>query len=299
VQYRRGLILASFTVNSPKQALMKTILISTDFTDSGHNALQYAAAFAESIKATKLILYATYAAPPVTTTDMSFSFVETEGLLKLNEDELAKSKDKIKAYLPENIEIETRTDYGTPEQTIDNAVHETNSDLIVTSIENMSALEEALAGNGAVQMMHHTQTPVLMVPPEATWKPVQNIVWACDYKDLDKTTPVWNIKPLLQATGAHLHVIHNDPEHKQSDDAIANYQQTIRDWFPDTQISFALLDNKVLNEAVNEYVTTNNIDLILAVPKKHGWLEGLFSSSHSKQLAFHAHVPIVCVQAVK
>ena len=276
---------------------MKTILLPTDFTDSATQAIQYAAAFASAIKAEKIILYSTYSAPPTTATDMNFSFVETEGLRKMSDEQLAKSKEMIEGIASSDITIEARTDYGFLESQINDVVRETGTDIIITGIEKMGALEEALTGSNAISILQHVQIPVLMVPPNTTWHPIQNIAWACDYKDLDRT-PVWNLKPLLQATGARLHIIHNDAEPKATNTTYATEQQQIQEWFAGTQVSFAFLQDKDLNEAVNHYTTEHNIDLLIAIPKKHSWLEGLFTSSHSKQLAFEAHVPVVCVQGV-
>ena len=165
-------------------------------------------------------------------------------------------------------------------------------------MENMGALEEILAGSSAMHVLHHTHTPVLMVPPDAQWQPIKNVAWTCDYKNVGKTTPVWNLKPLLQATIARLHVVHNDPEHKQSEAVLSAARQQIQEWFTGNDVTFALLEEKDLKEAINHYVAANQIDMLIAIPKKHGWLEGLFAPSHTKQLAFHAHVPVLCTQAV-
>lgn len=278
---------------------MKIILISTNFSEIATNALHYATSLAKYVEAKKLVLYNTYSAP-LTTSDMSFSFIETEGLQKMSEEELLKSKRLVDSLLPDsNIEIETRSDYGFTEHQIDGVVHDFNADLVITGIENLNALEEVLDAGGAMQIVRNTQTPVLMVPPDAEWRPVKNIAWACDYKNLNKTTPVWNIKPLLQDTGAKLHVVHNDPNHKQTDEMIIESQQLIKEWFPNTEITFATLEEKDLKEAVNHYVAENQIDMLIAIPKKHNWLESIFSTSHTKQLAFHAHVPVVCLRAVE
>jgi nucleotide-binding universal stress UspA family protein len=281
---------------------MKTILIPVDFSDSASAAIRYAAALATFIKATKLVLYNTYSIPipgtATTTSDMSFSFVETDSLRKLSEDELAKSKTLAMSLCSPEIEIETISDYGFVEQQINDTINKTHADIIVMGMEDMGALEEALAGSTAIHGVHHTQIPVLLVPPDAVWQPVKNIAWACDYKNLNKSTPVWNIKPFLQATQAQLHVVHNDPAHKQSGEAIAENEQQIKEWFTGTDITFALLEEKDLKEAINHYVASNHIDMLIAIPKKHSWLEGLFSTSHTKQLAFSAHVPVLCMQAV-
>ncbi len=276
---------------------MKTIIVSTDFTDSASQALHYTAALANALQVEKIVLYNTYAAPPTTTNDMSFSFVETEGLKKMNDEQLAKSKEVLTGLLSTSITVEIRSDYGFVENQINDLVKEVQADLIITGIEKMGALEEVLTGSNTMSILQHVQIPVLMVPPDTTWQPIKNIAWACDYKNLDKT-PIWSLKPLLQVTGATLHVIYNDAEQQDLENNYATEQQQIQEWFANIPVTFAFLHDKDLNEAVNHYVAEHQIDLLIAVPKKHGWLEGLFTSSHSKQLAFSAHVPVVCVQGV-
>lgn len=292
--YRMASFLLDVTSNQTSPT-MKTIIVTTDFTDSASQALHYAAELAVYLKAEKIVLYNTYSAPPTTTNDMSFSFVETEGLKKMSEEQLAKNKDLLTGLVAGRVTVAVRSDYGFIENQINGLVKELQADLIVTGIEKMGALEEALTGSNAMSILQHVQIPVLMVPPDTVWQPIQNIAWACDYKNLDKT-PVWNLKPLLQASGATLHVIHNDAGEKESTDSYAAAQQQIQDWFATIPVTFAFLRDKDLNEAVNQYAAEHQIDLLIAVPKKHGWLEGLFTSSHSKQLAFSAHVAVVCVQ---
>ena len=281
---------------------MKTILIPTDFSDSAAAAIRYAAALATQLKAGRLVLYNTYAMPiptstGITATDMSFSFVETDSFRKLSEEELQKSKALAVSICPPEMQVETLSDYGFIEQQINEAVQKTGADLIIMGMEDMGALEEVLAGSSAIHIVHHTHTPVLLVPPNMQWQPIKNIAWACDYKNLNKTTPVWNIKPMLQATGAQLHIVHNDPEHKQSTETLAASRQQIQEWFAGTEVSFVLLEEKDLKEAINHYVAANGIDMLIAIPKKHSWLEGLFASSHTRQLAFSAHIPVLCMQA--
>jgi nucleotide-binding universal stress UspA family protein len=49
-------------------------------------------------------------------------------------------------------------------------------------------------------------------------------------------------------------------------------------------------------ESVNLYAEDIQADLILTVPRKHGFLTGLFKTSHTKKLAYHSHIPILAVQ---
>jgi hypothetical protein len=47
--------------------------------------------------------------------------------------------------------------------------------------------------------------------------------------------------------------------------------------------------------AINTFSEQNSVDLIITIPKKHGWLEGLFKNSHLKALAFHSNIPLLMV----
>jgi hypothetical protein len=46
-------------------------------------------------------------------------------------------------------------------------------------------------------------------------------------------------------------------------------------------------------EGVNHFVDEQQIDLVITVPKEHHFFAQLFSSSHTKKLAFHSNVPIL------
>jgi nucleotide-binding universal stress UspA family protein len=44
---------------------------------------------------------------------------------------------------------------------------------------------------------------------------------------------------------------------------------------------------------INQFVDEQQVDLVITVPKEHNFFAQLFSSSHTKKLAFHSHVPIL------
>jgi hypothetical protein len=56
---------------------------------------------------------------------------------------------------------------------------------------------------------------------------------------------------------------------------------------------FIMQDN--FSEAISQYAADNHIDLILIVPRTHSFLASLFSSSHTRTLAYHSHVPILAI----
>ena len=48
-------------------------------------------------------------------------------------------------------------------------------------------------------------------------------------------------------------------------------------------------------DVINEFIESREIDTIITVPKKHSMMSQLFKTSHTKNLAYHSHVPIIAV----
>ncbi|MCU0321134.1 MAG: universal stress protein [Chitinophagaceae bacterium] len=63
------------------------------------------------------------------------------------------------------------------------------------------------------------------------------------------------------------------------------------------QLELERLDGQIaeLNSQINEFADANSTDIVIVIPQKHGLFESIFTKSHTKQLAFHSHIPIMVV----
>jgi nucleotide-binding universal stress UspA family protein len=50
-----------------------------------------------------------------------------------------------------------------------------------------------------------------------------------------------------------------------------------------------------LEEGINEFVAANQLDILVVLPKRHGFFERMFHVSQTKQLALHCHIPILAL----
>ena len=273
---------------------MKTILIPIDFSEASTNAARYGADFACSVSAEKIVLYNAYSMPLAT--EMTWALVESEELKKASEAGLDKAKMLLKPFCNHDIKIETIADFGFFGQRIDDVATQVHADFIVMGITRPGGLEQAIFGSNALTVVHHTKLPLLIVPPECTWQAIEKIAWACDYQNIQETTPLHIINEVLQLTNAQLHVIHNEKNHENFNPEIIQESNHIRDFFKNRTFEISLLEGTDLSDSVNKYVFDNGIDWLIVVPHKHSWLANLFSKSHTKELAFHTHVPMLCLQ---
>jgi len=97
---------------------------------------------------------------------------------------------------------------------------------------------------------------------------------------------------LLEITGAELHVLHvNTPSKNIIDHSFENMilHRMIKDFSP----TYHFIENESFTAGINLFSEKNHIDLIITMPKKHGFFDSLFKKSHTKKLAFHSHLPLM------
>ncbi len=275
---------------------MKTILVPVDFSDTARNSAMYAAGLAKWFGAGRLILFNAYSIPLAT--EMSWAILQTEELKEASEEGLNEFKEMLQPYCGEALTLECRSEFGFLAERIQTVCNETNADLIVMGITGGGKLEEALIGSNTIHVVHHTHVPVLIVPPDAQWKPVNIIGWACDYKDVMKTTPSEAIKRIVGQFSAKLIVVHNNPDPNAFDPELFDNNVMVSELFHHLKPEFVMVSNEHFSEAMNEFTENYKVDMLLAVPKKQSWLDSLFHISHTKMLAFHSHVPLLCIQGL-
>jgi nucleotide-binding universal stress UspA family protein len=58
---------------------------------------------------------------------------------------------------------------------------------------------------------------------------------------------------------------------------------------------YHFLQKEDVVDAITEFSETNNLDLVIVIPKKHKLLEGIFHKSSSAGLVKHSHVPVIAI----
>jgi len=272
---------------------MKTILIPTDFSDTAANAAQYAAAFASAYGFTKIILYNTYEAPISADPAMpAVQLFDIDVLKKDSEEGLLKFKERTFANGFPDVEVETFSEFQNLNTGIEDICEARNVNLVIMGITGGGKVEEALIGSNTISVAKHSHVPVIIVPQEAKYNRVEEILLACDFKKVAETTPITPLKMLLDFTKAKLFVLHINANNKETDvnpEECKALDNLLLGYSPE----FNFIHDNHFTDAINDFAYEKNVDMIVTIPKKHGFFEGLFHKSHTKQLAFHSHIPIM------
>lgn len=279
--------------------IMKTIVLPTDFSATASNAADYAVQFAKQVNAERIILLHAYEIPVAIDPMMpGIQIPEVDGFRETAESRLLQFRaDLLVKYAETKIIFDTLAVYGSILSALEDLQEKDPIELVIMGITGGGALEETLIGSNTVHIAENTSLPLIIVPADTVFKPVKKLMFACDFNDAEKYIPVNQIAAFQQLTGSSLDVFNIEGEPSE-------FEET----FPGTVMGESFAVHTVMDklnptyhfshaknflDGVNQFVDEKGIDLVITVPKEHNFFERIFSSSHTKKLAFHSHVPVL------
>ena len=273
---------------------MNSILVPTDFSDVAMNAGHYAVSLANDLGIQKIILYNAYQAPIAADPSMpAVQLFDIDVLKKSSEDGMQKFRSMLQASCNGPMLFETKSEFQTLTGGVEELCKQEEIDAIVMGITGGSKMEEVLIGSNTISVAKYVTVPVFIVPKNATYKKIQQVVLACDFRKVVDTMPVQSIKNLLDLTKAQLHILNVSEKQTKPDEA---FESLLLDTlFQGYDPKYHFIHDTHFTEAINHFSDNNAIDLIITIPKKHGLFDGLFKKSHTKSLAFHSHLPLMVI----
>lgn len=275
---------------------MNTLLLPTDFSATARNAAHYALQLAEQFGIARVVLYHSYEIPiSVDPMVPGVQMLEVDTLKESSQEGLERFRAEI---LPKagSVVIEIYNEYGDLSDGLDDVCKQVNADLIVMGITGGGLLEEKLIGSNAVTVASHTKVPVIIVPQEAAFTRIEEVLLTSDYEREDREVPLASARLILRETNAKLFVFDIDPapEEYEADPAQAD-RYALRSLLAEFSPEFHFSQSSSYADAINDFTAQHKIDLIITIARKQGFFGSLFSESHTRKLAFHSKVPVMVV----
>jgi nucleotide-binding universal stress UspA family protein len=273
---------------------MKTIIAPTDFSPVSVNAVNFAADMAVALDAS-LLLFNVYSIP-VPYGEVPVALVSVEEIKKSSEAEMEDLKRNIMQGASGKLKIYTESIMGNTVDELEELCKKIQPLAVVMGAKGKSGLENIVFGSTTLTAIRHLTWPVICVPDGKEYGDgIKKIGFACDFKQVAETTPADSIKELVKEFHAELHIINVDHNGKHFTAETPQQSFQLHKMFDELNPQYHFIDHPDVEEGINEFAEANDLDLIIAIPKKHKLLEGIFSKRNTKKLVFHSHIPVMCV----
>ena len=264
-----------------------------DFSAVSNNAMDYAIGLAKETGGSVLLFHAYQV--PVSMTDVPIVLVSVEDLQKNADSKLAEVKRSLEQRADGSVKIYAETKLGDTVDELEELCNRIKPFAVVMGTKGATGLERVFFGSTTLTTIKHLSWPVIVVPPGKKYATIKKIGFACDFREVVETTPAHFIKDFVKEFNAELHVLNVD--HKNSHFKPGTPQESIllHTMLEDLNPTYDFIEDENIETGIEKFAEKNNLDLIITIPKKHKLLEGLFRKSHTKDLVFHSHLPIMCV----
>jgi len=263
-----------------KMLYMQTIIAPTDFSFTSLNAVNYAADMAMTLNSNLLVLHAT---------ELPVNSKPDPGEIEI-ENKLDSLKKELVKRTGTKIRVYSKQVDCIIENELMKICEDKNPFAIVMATHGKSLKEQFFIGSITVYLSKNLKYPVIVVPQDVSYKPINKILLATDLENL-YDLPVEKIINVATAFNAQIDIVHvYNCENKL--EVITARISELTNYLKSLSPQFHFIKSKNVYEAVTYFARNNNSDLILTFPKKHAF----FYKSESKQFIFNAPFAVMTIQ---
>ena len=271
---------------------IKNIVVPTDFSATSSNAYAYAQVLAEAFNAEITVVHVKeYFLPASEITIPSIAVYDENPLNETMKNFIENQSDD--AAVMVQTKVESKILKG---NAIDEIVHysaRNDVNLIVMGTTGLQDFVSKIIGTVSLEVANKAHCPVILVPRDATWKPINRIMFAANYAS---TSPkmVREVMDFAEILDANIHFVHVN-ENKLDNDKL---METIWDELfeaADPRIAFemhTIYSGDVVDQ-LRKYATDHHIDLIAFVNKKRNFWQNLIHSSVTQNLSISTDTPML------
>ncbi len=270
---------------------MSQIIVATDFSEVGTNAVHYACQMALE-RNTDIVIMHSYSIPLMfSDVPVPASFInDTQNDA---EAEMTKLTVDLSAQYP-TIRVTGEVVFGDILDSISTYASSNTRPWMIVVGNGANTEDSGWPDSLLVDAFRNLPYPVLAIPPGATYKPVKNICFAFDNKHTGNELPLLQLTGITQQFNAQLHVLNAQPgTHKgEFNEGI---DMMVKDMLYPVHPKYHIVFDGNIDQAIEKFINTNKTDLLVIIPRKHSFFESLFHHSHTKAIAHRSHIPILAL----
>ena len=179
-----------------------------------------------------------------------------------------------------------------------NLIDKQDIDIVIMGTKGDTDSRKQIYGSQTVLAMEKIRNcPVLAIPANATFKKIREIVFPTGYRTHYKKREFQYLVDIAKNTGAAIRILHVLGMGEQLNEDQLNKQLLLKDYFEGLEYSFHTVHNIDVQEALNAFIESHDIDMVVFINKKHSFFSRIFSRRRPmvKELGYYATIPILAL----
>src|SRR5262245_47634772 len=167
---------------------MNNLIVPVDFSETSKNAARFAAQLSAHLRDAHIILYNVFDTIEAGSDGTPLDSDENarKAVMELA---LQSVKTEISALTSANITCVAEEDNHFV-NSLDSYVRRNNVQIIIMGITGSSRIGQIFMGSNTLNVVNRRIAPVIIVPPDAHFTGIKNVMLISDFKDVEKTIPI-------------------------------------------------------------------------------------------------------------
>ncbi|OBX27229.1 nucleotide-binding universal stress UspA family protein [Gelidibacter algens] len=276
---------------------MKNVLLPTDFSENSLNAIKYALRLFEETACNFYLLHVIKSSAigindsPYLVSTAQIEDVYTQTAKARLRDTLNHISTKLSTS--KKHKFYTVTDHNFLVESIRQQVSEKKINMIVMGTKGATGLKKIIVGSNTGDVITKVHCNTLVVPENAKFKTLKEVAFPTDFSMLYNINILQPVVNITEKHGAAIRILNISKK-----DAVLNNDQNknkelLEDYFSNLDHSFHFLTNKKVEDAVQCFVESRNIDMIVMVAKNLNYFQHILFHSKIEKISYHTDVPFL------
>ncbi|WP_298327535.1 universal stress protein [uncultured Dokdonia sp.] len=170
----------------------------------------------------------------------------------------------------------------------------TNIDVVVMGTKGSSGMREIFLGSQTVKLIKKIKpVPVFVVPQSATFQAPTKVAYATDLKIDYAQYPLEIIKEIIRTHKSKLYITHIYNQMSPGQTVETNYRKLKHKLEDVSYTTHWLSSITKMEDALGVFINEHDINLLVLMYHKNGFLKKLFNKSFVDKLSFHSEIPLL------
>lgn len=286
-----------------------SVIIPVDFSNYSMKACEFGFNFAQSIGADVVLLHVYFT--PIYATSLPYGDVfnyqlsdeeNVRNILQKVHADLNALSDKVKEKVASgefpNVKYTCVLREGIPEEEILRYTKECHPKIIVMGTRGKNQKDIDLIGSVTAEVIERSRVPVLAIPENTSFKQfteVRHIAFITnfDQRDLIAFDSLINSLRSFHFSVSLIHLA--DVKDTWNEIKLAGIKEYFQKQYPNLEIQYNVVKNDDFLNSLEEYIKTNDIDVIALTSYKRNIFSRLFNPGIARKMIFHSDTPLLVI----